>query len=93
MKSQQDRYNWRCSPEKFQTWLRKDINLVIASMFVQKRNDRFDVVLLDDVKHLRTFNKDTIQHLQNAWQLEYAHIHYSLKYIFKKKSFQSARTH
>lgn len=62
-------------------------------MFVQKRNDRFDVVLLDDVKHLRTFNKDTIQHLQNAWQLKYAHIHYRLKYIFKKKSFQSARTH
>lgn len=45
---------------------KKDINLVIASMFVQKRDDRFDVVLLDDVKHLRAFNKDTIQHLQNA---------------------------
>lgn len=54
-------------------------------MFVQKCNDRFDVVLLDDVKHLRTFNKDTIQHLQNAWQLKYAHIHHSLKDIFQEK--------
>ncbi len=71
--SQQDRYDWRCSPEKIKSWLQKYIYLVIASMFVQKRNDRFDVVLLDDVKHFRTFNKDTIQHLQNAWQLKYAH--------------------
>lgn len=58
---------------------------MIASMLVQKRNDRFDVVLLDDVKHLRAFNKDTIQHLQNAWQSKYVKRHYYLKKNFHFK--------
>ncbi len=86
MKSQQDRYNWRCSPESFNLDYEKISTLWLRPCLSKSAMNRFDVVLLDDVKHLRTFNKDTIQHLQNAWQLKYAHIHYHLKYIFREKN-------
>lgn len=33
---------------------------MITSMFVQKCDDGFDVVFLDDVKHFRTFNQNAI---------------------------------
>lgn len=35
-------------------------------MFVQERDDRFDVVLLDDVQNLGAFNQNAVQHLKNA---------------------------
>lgn len=43
-------------------------DLMVASMFVQQRNNWLDVILLDDVQHLRALNQNTIQHLQDAWQ-------------------------
>lgn len=35
-------------------------------MFVQERDDGFDMVLLDDVQNLRAFNQNAVQHLENA---------------------------
>lgn len=40
-------------------------NLVVPPMLVQEGDDGLDVVLLDDVQHLRTLNQDTVQHLQD----------------------------
>ena len=37
-------------------------------MFVQQGDDGLNVVLLDDVQNLRTFNQNTIEHLQNTWR-------------------------
>lgn len=36
-------------------------------MFIQQGNDGLDVILLDDVEHLRALNQNTIQHLQDSW--------------------------
>lgn len=47
-------------------------DLVVASMFIQQGNDWLDVILLDDVQHLRALNQNTIQHLQDScteWHL------------------------
>lgn len=41
-------------------------DLMVASMFVQKRDNGLNVILLDDIQHLRTLNQNTIQHLQNS---------------------------
>lgn len=35
-------------------------------MFIQERDDGFNMVLLDDVQNLRAFNQNTVQHLKNA---------------------------
>ena len=40
-------------------------NLVVPPVLVQEGDDGLDVVLLDDVQHLRTLNQDTVQHLQD----------------------------
>lgn len=45
---------------------KKTANLVVSSMFIQERDDRFYMVLLNDVQNLRAFNQDTVQHLENA---------------------------
>lgn len=45
-------------------------DLVIASVLVQKRDNRLDVVLLDDVQDFRAFNQNAVQHLQNACREE-----------------------
>lgn len=39
---------------------------MVSSMFIQERDDGFDVVLLDDVQNLRAFNQNAVQHLENA---------------------------
>lgn len=38
---------------------------MVPSVLVQEGDDGLDVVLLDDVQHLRTLNQDTVQHLQD----------------------------
>lgn len=43
---------------------RKCPNLVVASMLVQQRYDRFDVSLFDYVQGLRTFHQHTVKHLK-----------------------------
>ncbi len=42
---------------------------MVASMFIQQRNDGFDVILLDDIQHLWTLNQNTIQHLQDSCKM------------------------
>lgn len=41
-------------------------DLMVASMFIQQRDNWLDVILLDDVQHLWTLNQNTIQHLQDT---------------------------
>lgn len=43
-------------------------DLMIASMLIQQRDDRLDVILLDNIQHLWTLNQNTIQHLQDSCQ-------------------------
>lgn len=40
---------------------------MVASMFIQQRDNWLDVILLDDVQHLWTLNQNTIQHLQDTF--------------------------
>lgn len=35
-------------------------DLVIASMLIQQRDDRFDVILLNNIQNLWTLNQDAI---------------------------------
>lgn len=39
---------------------------MVASMFVQQRDNGLNVILLDDIQHLRTLDQNTIQHLQDS---------------------------
>lgn len=57
-------------------------NLMISSVFVQQRDNGLDVILLDDVQHLRTLNQNTIQHLQDSCQKD--------KTIYKHSNAESA---
>lgn len=41
-------------------------DLMVASMFVQQRDNGLNVILLDDVQHFWTLNQNTVQHLQNS---------------------------
>lgn len=43
-------------------------NLVITSVFIQQRDDGLDVILLDYVQNLWTFNQNTVQNLQDSWE-------------------------
>lgn len=40
--------------------LKKNTNLVVSSMFIQERDDGFNMVLLDDVQNLGAFNQNTV---------------------------------
>lgn len=54
-------------------------NLVITSVFIQQRDDGLDVILLDYVQHLWTFNQNTVQNLQDSWETR------TLGWFLKKK--------
>lgn len=41
-------------------------DLMVASMFVQQRDNGLNVILLDDIQHLWTLNQNTVQHLQDS---------------------------
>lgn len=55
-------------------------NLVITSVFIQQRDDGLDVILLDYVQNLWTFNQNTVQNLQDSWETR------TLGWFLKKKN-------
>lgn len=50
----------------FYSVLRHFSDLMIAPVLIQQRDDRFDVILLDNIEDLWTLNQHTIQHLQDS---------------------------